>query len=347
MTDRGAQTEAIDTVPATHGTCSAAAFRGRGGFTRTPWQLVFRSAIVVAAVSLGTAHAALGAEDAGKQQEPNAIQKQPDQPVIWSGTVKRVDGENGILTLARGERDEEIRASTPTAAAAVRALTSGRAVIVNVNDRDGRKELHRVGVVVSGVTVFVSLLGATVAWCLFALCIGGRPLKFLVGEDNRYSKSKLQLVLWCGVVLVTYTAALGLRVAFGGLSFAGGINIPQNLLLLSGLSTISFVAAKGITQTKADAAALAGTTPATPAAPRLLSDLVHDDAGRFDLGDFQMLAVTVLAVLAYGLLALDFLSTIWLDAQLTLPDVDSTILAAFGLGQGAYLGKKQVGGLEK
>jgi hypothetical protein len=27
----------------------------------------------------------------------------------------------------------------------------------------------------------------------------------------------------------------------------------------------------------------------------------------------------------------------------TLPDVDSTVLAAFGLGQGAYLGKKLAG----
>jgi hypothetical protein len=45
----------------------------------------------------------------------------------------------------------------------------------------------------------------------------------------------------------------------------------------------------------------------------------------------------------YLVLVLHFLGSLELRATITLPDVDSTVLAVFGLGQGAYLTKKAVG----
>jgi hypothetical protein len=45
------------------------------------------------------------------------------------------------------------------------------------------------------------------------------------------------------------------------------------------------------------------------------------------------------------MLAWHHLGTIEFVKPITLPDVDSTILAGFGLGQGAYLTKKAVGNL--
>ena len=63
----------------------------------------------------------------------------------------------------------------------------------------------------------------------------------------------------------------------------------------------------------------------------------------FDFGDFQMLVVTLVAVTMYLLAAYHFLGQIQFAASVSLPDVDTTVLSAFGLGQGAYLVKKAVG----
>jgi len=71
--------------------------------------------------------------------------------------------------------------------------------------------------------------------------------------------------------------------------------------------------------------------------------LVQNDYGRFDFGDFQMLIVTFLAVVMYLMLIFHFLGYIAKVDTVTLPDVDTTILSAFGIGQGAYLTKKAAG----
>jgi hypothetical protein len=216
---------------------------------------------------------------------------------------------------------------------------------------------------------------------LFGVLLLGKKLKWLViGEDNRYSNSKCQMALWFGVLAVTYLSAVFLRWVVSGYSpdFAGGIDIPKNLLLLSGLSVFSFGAAKGITANKqavAQAAANAPvqgptivaarapggegvaavmpapapTGPPPPAVkteacqPSFPSDLLCDDQGNPDIGDYQMMAVTAIAVGVYVTQILGFLGSIQLLHHVTIPDVDSTILATFGLGQGAYLVKKQLG----
>jgi hypothetical protein len=67
---------------------------------------------------------------------------------------------------------------------------------------------------------------------------------------------------------------------------------------------------------------------------------MRDDQGNPDIGDYQMLAVTAIAVGVYVTQILGFLGSIQLLHHVTIPDVDSTILATFGLGQGAYLVKK-------
>jgi hypothetical protein len=56
-----------------------------------------------------------------------------------------------------------------------------------------------------------------------------------------------------------------------------------------------------------------------------------------------MIIVTLVAVGMYVVMILHFLGLMELRAATSLPDVDTTILASFGLGQGAYLTKKAVG----
>ncbi|NJM53817.1 MAG: hypothetical protein HC846_10775 [Blastocatellia bacterium] len=206
--------------------------------------------------------------------------------------------------------------------------------------------------------------------------------KLVLGEDNLYSKSKFQIVLWFFVLIGFYLVINALRVIDGSWDFVGGVGIPTNLLLLTGLSSLTFVGAKAIVENKdaktsSDAAIAEGSiAKPTTNKPRFFYDLFHGDilngvrktgykvaklnesgqpilnAGipekidetvavrNVDLADFQMIIITLLAVAVYIVQAISFTQNIELHQFITLPDVDSTILAAFGLGQGAYLVKK-------
>jgi len=68
-------------------------------------------------------------------------------------------------------------------------------------------------------------------------------------------------------------------------------------------------------------------------------------APTLDLGDTQMIVITLVAVLAYLVTMYTYLGStnFGLTAGVNLPDVDNTLLSLFGLGQGAYLSKKAVG----
>ena len=118
-----------------------------------------------------------------------------------------------------------------------------------------------------------------------------------------------------------------------------GVGIPQNLLLLSGISAFSFAAAKGITTRKVqDALAQGAVAPkGTAGSQGLIVDLTCNDSNQLDLGDFQMLVITLVAVAYYLVVAFNGLGRLDAATSMLMPDVDTTILASFGLGQGAYL----------
>lgn len=214
-----------------------------------------------------------------------------------------------------------------------------------------------------GVSAYCRILIlAACALALFGFAAAvtkGKPLAFIVGADYRYSNSKFQLALWFWVVISTYVATVIFRVWWAGWDFFGAVDIPQNLLVLSGLSAISYGGAKAITTAKVDAAANPVTPPGgVPRAAnndpknaagrqagqeRFFQDLLQNDFGQFDFGDFQMLMVTMIAVVMYVTLIFHFLGKIDFVKTASLPDVDTTILAGFGLGQGAYLAKKAGG----
>lgn len=216
-------------------------------------------------------------------------------------------------------------------------------------DTDG-KSVSSIAITQIGVrsSLRVAVLGITLAalFLVTTLITLGHPLKLILGQDGRYSNSKFQMAVWFWIVLSTYLAVIYLRVSQAGWEFFGSVDIPNNLLLLSGMSALTFGGAKGITTAKANAAVAAGqANPKDPAGVQasFFNDLVQNDEGAFDIGDFQMLMVTLLAVGMYLMLIFNFLGSIAAAASIHLPDVDSTILASFGLGQGAYLTKKAVG----
>lgn len=211
-------------------------------------------------------------------------------------------------------------------------------------------EVQKESVPFLGILVTL-LVVAALLWLIAWLAIRGTGYgiaRFLVGYDNRYSKSKFQIAIWFWTVIVAYLASLYLRWWAGVPSLIGGVDIPENLLLLSGISALSFATAKGITQGKENrAAAAAAITPKPPAdKPRFPSDLVSDDSGQPDLGDFQMVVITLVAVGVYVVQIFDFLSLLQMTAQVSMPDVDPTLLGIFGISHGAYLTKKAVSGDE-
>jgi hypothetical protein len=231
----------------------------------------------------------------------------------------------------------------------LKGLHRGDHLSVAVQMEDGLPILLAMSVktvsVSTGFRALVLAVAALAFWLVCFLLSGFHPQRLILGEDGRFSNSKFQTVLWFGLLVVSYLATLWLRVhEFGG-EMLGGVNIPENLLLLSGMSALTFTAAKGITVTKIQNARAAGQVNVKPAATaaRFWSDLTSNDCNMFDLGDFQMLIMTFLAVGTFLALIFHFLGSLEARAGIYLPDVDTTILASFGLGHGAYLTKKAVG----
>lgn len=194
------------------------------------------------------------------------------------------------------------------------------------------------------ITVLLSSLLALVI--LTVAITRASPAKLCIGQDGLYSNSQFQLVAWFTALIVSYIAAVWFRSWDIHDGFLAGINIPINILLLSGASALTFGSAKGITANKVEEAVR--TTGVNPKLPkhqiaRLFYDLTHNDLGQFDLGDFQMVVITLLSVTMYMLLVFTFLGSLETRRIVSLPDIDTTVLAAFGLGQGAYLTKKAFG----
>jgi|HubBroStandDraft_5_1064220.scaffolds.fasta_scaffold74446_1 hypothetical protein len=190
---------------------------------------------------------------------------------------------------------------------------------------------------VSMMALFAALLVVVAA-----AATGGRPWRFLIGVDNRYSNSQCQLALWFGAVSTVYATTVALRVMEFGWDYLGNVAIPAHVAALTGLSALTFGGAKIITVQKVDTAAQAGLAPAKSTAlkPHLLTDLFVNDKGAADLGDFQMILITVVAVIIFMLTALHQLGTLFSGQAYSLPDIDTSLLTSFGIGQGAYLVKK-------
>ncbi len=205
--------------------------------------------------------------------------------------------------------------------------------------------------------------------------------RLILGKDGRYSNSKFQMTIWLFVVVSVYFASYCLRAWYGKGTLLTGPGIPLHLGLLTGISGATYCGAKAITSSKIEKEMAAieakqrGGPPAPPPGPggaslasqggkrmmllrkeaearvkpvatsdpHIFSDLFKDDHDRPDLGDTQMVVLAVLASFLYLFTAYEWLGTIDLVHNVTLPDIDSTILTFFGLGQGAYLVKKNVG----
>jgi hypothetical protein len=323
-----------------------------------------------------------------------AAAQQPSRQVTAAVTDLRPDGtlKLDLLGAAAG-RALPVDAATK---AQLQAIQPGDLVTVEFDQFDNPERITRVVQVSRPVGVAPRVVAVGIAlfaiWLAAWVATGRKVSKLLIGQDNRYSNSKSQLVFWFGAVMVIYIATLGLRVWVWGWDSLGGVGFTTNLLALTGISALTMGGAKAVTTTKldnamqdtaakaaaapkvtaplasaaADLAAApatskaataieeaavtaaeaiaadvkAATEPKPPAdAPNFKLDLFLNDKNQVDIGDFQMIFIAVLAVVVFLLTGFHFLGLIPREAT-TLPDVDTTLLSSFGIGQGAYIVKK-------
>jgi hypothetical protein len=276
--------------------------------------------------------------DAADAQTPGTLQ----------GELIAVGPGAASITLALPSplNQRDLALADPTAKIRLLQASQGDAVVADVDNTANPQtitKLDKLGRPVPAWSRIVALgIALAVLALLAAIATRWKPLGFLIGADNRYSNSQCQLALWFGAVATVYVATIFLRIIYLGWDYVGGVGITQNVAALTGLSALSFGGAKVITVQKIDAAAQHGQTQIkTPAAnPNLLTDLVLNDQNHPDLGDFQMILIALAAVGIFALSAFHMLGSLEMAPTVTLPDVDSTLLASFGIGQGAYLVKK-------
>ena len=170
-----------------------------------------------------------------------------------------------------------------------------------------------------------------IAWLLVSVITRDwNPLRFAIGEDNRYSISKFQLLLWTAAVLFAYVAVVYARVQQG--LPAPVPDVPGNVLLALGVSGATTVVAKSIKVNNLQQGKELGTVlPDTGP----LSTLLTDDDGSLSLHKLQYLVWTFVAI-GVVLVGLDQ------SNRLTLPDIDTTLLVLSGISVGTYLGQKLV-----
>jgi hypothetical protein len=270
------------------------------------------------------------------------------QVALLEGTLVAYSIATGTVTLSldHPKHSVQLKCDAAICGAALRNTRADDVLTVDVDQTNAPTMVTKVESVARPVCAWSRLLafGGSVILLLivtaFAVC--WKPWKFLIGADNRYSNSQCQMVLWFGAVASMYLGTLALRVGLLGWGYLGGIGITANVAAVTGLSALSFGGAKAITMSKIEGAAQAGLPPAkVPAArPRLRTDLFLNDNGRADFGDFQMILITVAAVAIFVGQAFHAAGVLAVNHAITLPDVDSSLLAGFGIGQGAYLVKK-------
>jgi hypothetical protein len=269
-------------------------------------------------------------------------------PELTAEVASPLDVKAGTiaLTLPATAGQKQLTVTDSGARAKLENARSGDVVRIGVDNASTPQQIVKLMSLARPVPLLARLIAVSVSGLILLLLAGivtgWKPLRFVLGVDNRYSNSQTQLALWFGVVATVYLTAFALRIFYLGTDYIGGVGLTEHVMELTGLSALSFGGAKVITAQKVANAEEKGLPPGKlkAARPNLLRDLVTNDAGQADLGDFQMILITIVAVIIFLLSSIHFLERLAVEQQIVLPDVDTALLSGFGLGQGAYLLKK-------
>jgi hypothetical protein len=184
------------------------------------------------------------------------------------------------------------------------------------------------------------LLLTIIAWAVMDAVrpLNQRPRGGIVnGFDNRWSTSKLSVLLWTYAVLFAFIVLL---IQFGTRVFPTTLQ-PQYLVLL-GIPGASAIAAKGITSSQLSGGSTKTSLPTPTNKPLVgLGHIFSDDTGQVDLLDSQYFVFNFL-LLVFFLTA--FTGIHFITTDTSLPDLPASLLAVSGVGAAAYLGKKALQG---
>ena len=135
----------------------------------------------------------------------------------------------------------------PVAAADIRLIKDvplDTVIRIEVDDTIRPAQITRVDKISVPIGIYPRLVAIggsfVILFGLAMLATRGKPLRFLIGLDNRYSNSQSQLVLWFGALAVIYCSAVILRIVYLKGSFIGGVGVTANVIALTGLSAVSF-----------------------------------------------------------------------------------------------------------
>jgi hypothetical protein len=177
--------------------------------------------------------------------------------------------------------------------------------------------------------LLIGIGGAAAATVLAALLGPGRAL--VIGADKRISTSKTIATGWTVVVggaLVgmIYADLLDHPQALNATNAAG---VVGQYALLFGGPLGAAIAAKGIVTNQVDN----DPSAKTPASSTKVADLVLDDAGNTDLGDFQYVLFNVAALLFV-------LGNLLVHPSDGLPHLPGVLLGLTSVSAAGYVGKK-------
>jgi hypothetical protein len=162
----------------------------------------------------------------------------------------------------------------------------------------------------------------------------------VIGEDGRVSTSKLQLVLWTYAVAYVFLSAI-----VQGVDVITMATIQTQYLFLLGIPAAGAAGASLITSQKVESGQLAKPSVEDTGGEKAVTDppgpiqglgqVVTDDQGRGDIGDFQYFIFNLVA-LAF------FFEKLFTSGVANLPVIPDTLVALTGASALAYLTKKGV-----
>jgi hypothetical protein len=177
----------------------------------------------------------------------------------------------------------------------------------------------------------------------------------ILGKDGRLSTSKFQAALWTFAVLFAlFSLFYGFVIVqlFGGLLGFGwaesleqplgqgfddflGHDLDETYLLLLGFPFAAAITSKGIVAEKVASGTIVKAEKDPAEGGSSLAELVSDDDGNSDLGDFQYLLFNLLAI---GYFLLQFLS----DPGSGLPSMPDTLVGLTGVAAATFVAKKGI-----
>jgi hypothetical protein len=188
------------------------------------------------------------------------------------------------------------------------------------------------------------LIMLLVAW-LLGKVIRGDSLGILVDSRGRYSLTQVQIVVWTIVVLSLVFGVFFARLLDGDASTALSFDIPDELLLVMGISVGSAVVATAVKTAKdsSDPERIAASNDSDR--PRLAQIFLLEEgqmADRaIDVTKFQNFLITVVLVIAYVALAADAIGGLEsIDDLTSLPAFGGTFVVLLGISHAAYLAGK-------